>query len=81
MSKDTNPKEALIKAAYADVHKFGSNQEYDKAVKAVNRSKFNWHVTSKNKLIIYVYLLTIECKMHLRLQDNQRNGYSHDKLV
>lgn len=55
MSKDTNPKEALIKAAYADVHKFGSNQEYDKAVKAVNRSKFNWHVTSKNKLIIYIY--------------------------
>ncbi|KAH8409676.1 hypothetical protein KR222_001561 [Zaprionus bogoriensis] len=37
MSKDSNPKEALIKAAYADVHKFGSNQEYDKAVKAVNR--------------------------------------------
>ncbi|EDW67694.1 signal recognition particle subunit SRP72 [Drosophila virilis] len=37
MSKDANPKEALIKAAYADVHKFGTNQEFDKAVKAVNR--------------------------------------------
>jgi len=40
MSKDANPKEALIKAAYADVNKFGNNQEFDKAVKAVNRSKF-----------------------------------------
>ncbi|XP_016932760.3 signal recognition particle subunit SRP72 [Drosophila suzukii] len=37
MSKDANPKEALIKAAYADVHKFGNNREFDKAVKAVNR--------------------------------------------
>ncbi|EDW49648.1 signal recognition particle subunit SRP72 [Drosophila sechellia] len=37
MSKDANPKEALIKAAYADVNKFGNNQEFDKAVKAVNR--------------------------------------------
>ncbi|XP_017085049.2 LOW QUALITY PROTEIN: signal recognition particle subunit SRP72 [Drosophila eugracilis] len=37
MSKDANPREALIKAAYADVHKFGNNREFDKAVKAVNR--------------------------------------------
>ncbi|XP_022210780.1 signal recognition particle subunit SRP72 [Drosophila obscura] len=37
MSKDANPKEAVIKAAYADVHKFGNNREFDKAVKAVNR--------------------------------------------
>ncbi|BFF91017.1 signal recognition particle subunit SRP72 [Drosophila madeirensis] len=37
MSKDATPKEALIKAAYADVHKFGNNREFDKAVKAVNR--------------------------------------------
>ncbi|EDV48370.1 signal recognition particle subunit SRP72 [Drosophila erecta] len=37
MSKEANPKEALIKAAYADVHKFGNNREFDKAVKAVNR--------------------------------------------
>lgn len=40
MSKDANPKEALIKAAYADVHKFGNNREFDKAVKAVNRSEW-----------------------------------------
>lgn len=40
MSKDTTAKEALIKAAYADVHKFGNNQEFDKAVKAVNRSEY-----------------------------------------
>lgn len=50
MSKDANPKEALIKAAYADVHKFGNNREFDKAVKAVNRSEwiapqsYNQHV-------------------------------------
>ncbi|ALC47189.1 Srp72 [Drosophila busckii] len=37
MSKETNTKEALVKAAYSDVNKFASNQEYDKAVKAVNR--------------------------------------------
>lgn len=40
MSKDANPKEAVIKAAYADVNKFGQNGEFDKAMKAVNRSKF-----------------------------------------
>lgn len=39
MSKDANPKEAVIKAAYADVNKFGQNGEFDKAMKAVNRSK------------------------------------------
>lgn len=39
MSKDPNQKEAIIKAAYADINKFGQNGEYDKAVKAVNRSK------------------------------------------
>ncbi|XP_039962409.1 signal recognition particle subunit SRP72 [Bactrocera tryoni] len=37
MSKDPNQKEAIIKAAYADINKFGQNGEYDKAVKAVNR--------------------------------------------
>ncbi|XP_067615116.1 signal recognition particle subunit SRP72 [Eurosta solidaginis] len=37
MSKDASQKEAIIKAAYADVNKFGQNREYDKAVKAVNR--------------------------------------------
>ncbi|XP_036341602.1 signal recognition particle subunit SRP72-like [Rhagoletis pomonella] len=37
MSKDPNQKEAIIKAAYADVNKFGQNGEYEKAVKAVNR--------------------------------------------
>ncbi|EDW83174.1 uncharacterized protein Dwil_GK22456 [Drosophila willistoni] len=37
MSKDTNPKDALISAAYADVNKFANNREFDKAVKAVNR--------------------------------------------
>ncbi|TMW47689.1 hypothetical protein DOY81_007237 [Sarcophaga bullata] len=37
MSKDHNPKEAIIKAAYADVNKYGQNGEFDKAMKAVNR--------------------------------------------
>ncbi|XP_005178216.1 signal recognition particle subunit SRP72 [Musca domestica] len=37
MSKDANPKESIIKAAYADVNKFGQNGEFDKAMKAVNR--------------------------------------------
>lgn len=39
MSKDANPKESIIKAAYADVNKFGQNGEFDKAMKAVNRSE------------------------------------------
>lgn len=39
MSKDLIQKETIIKTAYADVNKFGQNGEYDKAVKAVNRSK------------------------------------------
>ncbi|XP_065369457.1 signal recognition particle subunit SRP72 [Calliphora vicina] len=37
MSKDTSPKEAIIKTAYADVNKFGQNGDFDKAMKAVNR--------------------------------------------
>lgn len=40
MSKDINPKEAIIKTAYADVNKFGQNGEFDKTMKAVNKSKF-----------------------------------------
>lgn len=40
MSKDQNPKEAIIKAAYADVNKYGQNGEFDKSMKAVNRSKY-----------------------------------------
>lgn len=38
MSKD-NSKENIIKTAYADVHKFGQNGEFEKALKAVNRGK------------------------------------------
>lgn len=45
MSKDANQKDAVIKAAYADVNKFGQNGEFDKAMKAVNRSK----LCTKNK--------------------------------
>lgn len=41
MSKDTNPKDAIIKAAYADVNKFGQNGEFEKAMKAVNRSEYH----------------------------------------
>lgn len=39
MSKDNSNKENIIKTAYADVHKFGQNGEFEKALKAVNRGK------------------------------------------
>ena len=38
MSNDQQ-KENIIKSAFAEVNKFGQNGEYEKAMKAVNRSK------------------------------------------
>lgn len=48
MSKDILNKENIIRAAYADVHKFGQNGEFEKALKAVNRSKKKARVILNN---------------------------------
>lgn len=41
MSKESN-KESILKAAYADLNKFGQSGEYEKALKAANRSKLRF---------------------------------------
>lgn len=38
-NKQGNNKEANIRAYYSEVNKFGQNGEYDKAIKALNKSK------------------------------------------
>lgn len=39
MSKDAQ-KEATIRQLYTELHKFGNNGDFDKAIKTANRSKF-----------------------------------------
>lgn len=39
-NKQASNKEANIRAYYSEVNKFGQNGEYDKAIKSLNKSKF-----------------------------------------
>lgn len=48
MSKPNN-KEANIRTYYSEVHKFGQNGEYDKAIKALNKSKYSSKSTFQSK--------------------------------
>lgn len=41
-NKSGSNKEANIRAYYGEVNKFGQNGEYDKAIKALNKSESSW---------------------------------------
>uniref|UniRef100_A0A1A9ZHL9 Signal recognition particle subunit SRP72 n=1 Tax=Glossina pallidipes TaxID=7398 RepID=A0A1A9ZHL9_GLOPL len=63
MSKDINPKEAIIKTAYADVNKFGQNGEFDKSMKAVNKILAvapDDHTALHCKIICFIQLTKFE---------------------
>lgn len=48
-TKQGSNKEANIRAYYGEVNKFGQNGEYDKAIKALNKSKSsNWLIDSSH---------------------------------
>lgn len=42
MSKDAQ-KEATVRQLYTELHKFGNNGDFDKAIKTANRSKFSFY--------------------------------------
>lgn len=53
-NKQGSNKEANIRAYYGEVNKFGQNGEYDKAIKALNKSKSSNcinRITDTEKLI------------------------------
>lgn len=40
-NKQASNKEATVRAFYSEVNKFEQNGEYDKAIKSLNKSKFD----------------------------------------